>query len=71
LKFLGLCHQINLLYKDLPYIVDDSFRDKIKEVSSLKIMDLHKKSLENTKVTVGGLNHFAFVLGLEDLRTGE
>ncbi len=71
LKFLGLCHQINLLYKDLPYIVDDSFRDKIKEVSSLKVMDLHKKSLENTKVTVGGLNHFAFVLGLEDLRTGE
>jgi alpha-galactosidase len=70
LKFLGLCHQINLLYKDLPYIVDDSFRDTIK-VSSLKIMDLHKKSLQNTKVTVGGLNHFAFVLGLEDLRTGE
>ena len=71
LNFVGLCHQINLLYKDLPYIVDDSFREKIKKEPSLKRMDLHKKSLENTKVTVGGFNHFAFVFRLEDLRTGE
>ena len=71
LNFVGLCHQINLLYKDLPYIVDDSFREKIRNDPSLKRIDLHKKSIENTKVTVGGFNHFAFVFRLEDLRTGE
>lgn len=72
INFIGLCHQINLMYKDLPYIVYDSLRgEDLEALSSRDKIQKHKECLENTRITVGGLNHFAFVLEMEDLRTGE
>ncbi|MFW9936032.1 MAG: hypothetical protein ACFFD5_00130 [Candidatus Thorarchaeota archaeon] len=35
------------------------------------LVQMFKKKLKNLKLTVGGLNHFAFLLGLEDLTTGK
>lgn len=72
LNFVGLCHQINLLLPDLPYIVDDALGpDKLPNIGSIEKIKMHRESLEKTKIIVGGLNHFAFILGLEDMRTGE
>ena len=71
LKFMGLCHQIGLLLIDLPYIIDNQFQNKLKTISSLEKIKAHTESLKNTKITVGGLNHFAFIFGLKDLRTGK
>jgi alpha-galactosidase len=71
LKFVGLCHQIGLFLPDLPYIVDNNFQpDKLKDLSPNEKINLHKETLKNIKITVGGLNHFAFILGLKDIRTG-
>lgn len=67
LNFVGLCHQIGLLLHDLPYIIDD-------EIITLGLMEKinrHKEILENIHITVGGLNHFAFLLKLNDLTTGK
>ncbi|MBD3256653.1 MAG: hypothetical protein GF383_16285 [Candidatus Lokiarchaeota archaeon] len=69
LKFVGLCHQINLLLQDLPYIIDDRLFNK--ELESLEKVDICKDRLSSTNVIAGGLNHFAFVFGIEDTRTGE
>ncbi|TXT60143.1 MAG: Alpha-glucosidase [Promethearchaeota archaeon] len=72
LKFIGLCHQIGLFLQDLPYIVDDSLQnEKLKEISLNEKYELHGKSLKEVKIVTGGLNHFAFILGLEDKLTGE
>jgi alpha-galactosidase len=72
LKLIGLCHQIHLLLQDLPYIIDDELKkDKLKDISLNEKYDLYKKSLERTKIITGGLNHFAFILGLENRLTGE
>jgi len=67
LNFVGLCHQINLLFRDLPYIIDD----KIQTLTYLAKVKRYKKIVKNIKITVAGLNHFAFVLNMEDLITGE
>ncbi len=67
LNCVGLCHQIGLLYRDLPFIIDD----KIKDLESIEMINRHHEVLANTRIQVAGLNHFAFVLGMKDLRTGE
>ena len=69
LNFVGLCHQINLLLRDLPRIIDDDIRAN--ELSSLEKLKKVRKCIDNIKIVVGGLNHFAFVLDMEDIRTGE
>lgn len=70
LNFVGLCHQINLIYKDLPYIVNDELRgNNLEKLSSLKKIKKHQETLENIKITVGGLNHFAFIMDMVDLCT--
>ncbi|TFF97575.1 MAG: hypothetical protein EU540_08710 [Promethearchaeota archaeon] len=69
LNFVGLCHQINLLLIDLPHIIDDEMRNN--ELSYLEKIKKIREYIDNTKIVVGGLNHFAFVLDMEDLRTGE
>jgi len=72
LTCIGLCHQIGLFLPDLPYIVDDNFQpEKLKDLSPNEKITLHKESLKNTKITVGGLNHFAFILRLKNIKTGE
>ena len=51
LKFVGLCHQIELLtYHHLPNMLN--------------------RDINEMQLTTGGLNHFAFLLGLNDLTTG-
>ena len=67
LHFVGLCHQINLLLRDLPFILDENAHS----LGSLEKIKRYKDILDNTKITVGGLNHFAFVLGMEDMKTGQ
>lgn len=67
LRFVGLCHQINLLLRDLPHIIDD----KIKTLTSIERINRYKEVVHKTKITVAGLNHFAFVLDLEDTTTGK
>jgi alpha-galactosidase len=36
----------------------------------LHLMQMFKKNIKDLKLIVGGLNHFAFLFGLEDLKTG-
>ncbi len=51
LKFVGLCHQIELLTK-------------------YHLSDMLNKEITEMKLTLGGLNHFGFLFGLEDFLTG-
>ena len=55
--------------RDLPRIIDDDIRAN--ELSSLEKLKKVRKCIDNIKIVVGGLNHFAFVLDMEDIRTGE
>ena len=67
LHYVGLCHQINLLLRDLPHIMDD----RMKTLSSIEKIKRFKEVIENTKIITAGLNHFAFVLDMEDMQSGE
>ena len=72
INFVGLCHQIQLLLPDLPYILNDNLQpSKLESLTSDQQKDYRREINENTKIIVGGLNHFAFILGLEDVRNGE
>ena len=51
LKFIGLCHQIELLTKH-------------------HLSEMLNKEIAEMKLILGGLNHFGFLLGLEDILTG-
>ena len=51
LKFIGLCHQIGFMNRNLPRMFD--------------------VPLKQLKMKIGGLNHFAFLLGLENKTTGK
>ncbi len=51
LEFIGLCHQIGYLNKNLP--------------------KMFNKKLEDFKITAVGLNHFGFLIGLVDFKTGK
>jgi len=67
LNTVGLCHQINLLLMHLGYILDESVQD----LPSKEKLAKNKEYRENVKIITGGLNHFAFVLDMEDMRTGK
>lgn len=72
LKFVGLCHQIGFMNKHIPIMFDERLENKQK--AGLTINEwgkLHKEKLSQLKMIVGGLNHFGFLLGLEDLKTGK
>ena len=72
INFVGLCHQIHLLLPDLPYILNHNLQaNKLERLSSEEEKTYRRETDVNTRVTVGGLNHFAFIFGLEDLRTGQ
>ncbi len=67
LNCVGLCHQINLLLMHVGYILDDSLQN----LPSKEKLAKNKEYKENTKIVAGGLNHFAFVIDMEDMRTGK
>ena len=67
LNCVGLCHQINLLLMHLGYILNDSLQN----LPSIEKMAKNKEYRENVKIIAGGLNHFAFVIDMEDMRTGK
>jgi len=72
LKFIGLCHQIGFMNKHLPIMFDERLQDRAK--SGLSINEwgkIHKEKLKELRMSVGGLNHFGFLLGLKDLKTGK
>jgi alpha-galactosidase len=67
LKFVGLCHQINLLLVHLGYILDETIED----LPSKERVEKNKEYNKNMRIITGGLNHFAFVMDMEDTRTGK
>ncbi|MHA1489081.1 MAG: family 4 glycosyl hydrolase [Promethearchaeota archaeon] len=69
LKFVGLCHQIGFAHKHIPRMLDKSIQEK--GIGSIEKIARLKKAKENIRITTGGLNHFAFIFGLTDLRTGK
>ncbi len=69
LKFVGLCHQIGFAHKHLPRMLDKSLQEE--GLSPKEKIKRWKQSVKNLRITTGGLNHFAFILGLTDLRTGK
>ncbi len=72
LKFCGLCHQIGFMDEHIPKMFDERLRDfKSTGLHINEFRKIHADVLSNLKMTVGGLNHFAFLLGLEDRKTGE
>lgn len=72
LKFCGLCHQIGFMDKHIPKMFDERLRDfKSTGLHINEYKKIHREVLSNIKMMVGGLNHFAFLLGLEDRKTGE
>ena len=72
LKFIGLCHQIGLMYPHIPRIVDKKLSEEsVKAIPYKEKLARWKSSLENIRMKVAGLNHFAFLLGLEDIKTGK
>ncbi|MBD3338350.1 MAG: hypothetical protein GF353_04545 [Candidatus Lokiarchaeota archaeon] len=72
LKFVGLCHQIGFMDRNLPRMLHDIFhKDPIKDLKHSERKKKFDATLENLKMTAGGLNHFAFLFGLEDRRNGE
>jgi alpha-galactosidase len=68
LKFCGLCHQIGFMHRHLPHIVDEALQS---EKDSLKKVKRWEEADANIRMKVAGLNHFGFLIGAEDLRTGE
>ena len=72
LNFVGLCHQIGFMDKNLPKILDKGLRESAKTVKGVKeYKEKFEAQLNKLKMTVGGLNHFAFLFGLEDKDTRE
>ncbi len=72
LNFVGLCHQLQgLFYPHLPYIVDDALqKENLAKIDLSEKISRRREVLNNTRIVVGGLNHFAFILKLNDLKTG-
>jgi len=72
LKFIGLCHQIGFMNRHVPRMLDDSLsKENLEGVGIMEKVARWRKSLENIKMTVAGLNHFGFLTGLEDKTTGK
>lgn len=72
LKFIGLCHQIGFMNKHVPMMLDERLQDyKAAGLTLNEFAELHAKKLSEIKMIAGGLNHFAFLLGLEDVKTGK
>ena len=72
LRFCGLCHQIGFMNKHLPMMFDEKLQNNKKAGLSLQeLITYREHKLSQLKMTVGGLNHFAFLLGLKDLSTGK
>ncbi|MGQ4873155.1 MAG: hypothetical protein ACP6IY_03690 [Promethearchaeia archaeon] len=72
LKFIGLCHQIGFMDKHIPRMFYDKFYND--NFESLNIKEKVKRLKEihsNIRMHAAGLNHFAFLIGLKNLKTGE
>lgn len=72
LNFVGLCHQIGFMDDNLPKILNKELRKSPNSIKGVK--EFRKKfddELKQLKMTVGGLNHFAFLFGLEDKKSGK
>jgi alpha-galactosidase len=72
LRFCGLCHQIGVMHRHVPPIIDDSLHpENLEGVGGLEKIKRWKEADNNIRMKVAGLNHFAFLIDAEDLRTGE
>jgi alpha-galactosidase len=72
LKFVGLCHQIGAMDKHIPKMFSKNTSKTSETVISYneKIAQW-RKAKENLKMKTVGLNHFGFLMGLEDRSTGK
>ncbi|MHA1147208.1 MAG: family 4 glycosyl hydrolase [Promethearchaeota archaeon] len=77
LKWCGLCHQIGFMDRHIPFILHDGLNEnKLKELEGTSkkfsyIKEEHKKAWEYLRMKTAGLNHFAFLIGVENINTGE
>ena len=70
LKFVGLCHQIGAMDKHIPQMFDDQTSKKSETVIAYKEkIAQRQKAKENLKMKTIGLNHFGFLVGLENIST--
>lgn len=63
-----ICLAIKRVY---PHIKMFGLCHQIELLTNKNLPRMLKKELEELKLIVGGLNHFAFLFGLEDFKTGE
>ncbi len=72
LKWIGLCHQIEFMHRHLPHLFDDLFHEGTLENLGIKEKAARLRETDaNIRMKVAGLNHFAFLIGLENFKTGE
>ncbi len=72
LKWIGLCHQIGFMHDYLPKMFDDLFHTGNLDDLEGKEKDNRLKATDrNLKMKCCGLNHFGFLIGLENLKTGK
>jgi alpha-galactosidase len=72
LKFCGLCHQIGFMDKYIPIMFDERLHDSQKaKLTFNERWKIFRQKQNELRMSVGGLNHFGFLLGLKNLKTGE
>ncbi len=72
LKFIGLCHQIGAMDKHIPQMFSETPLKKSTTVTSYREKVAQwQKNKENLRMKTIGLNHFGFLIGLEDVSTGK
>ncbi|MFX1325238.1 MAG: hypothetical protein ACFE8N_09785, partial [Promethearchaeota archaeon] len=63
-----ICLALNRTIPELNYV---GLCHQLELLTSYFLPNMLKKSMHELKLTTGGLNHFAFLLGLEDIATGK
>jgi len=72
LKWIGLCHQIGFMHKNLPRMFYDYFYKKNFDELKFKNKITRLKAIDKRlKMLCSGLNHFGFLIGMTDTETGQ
>jgi alpha-galactosidase len=72
IKFIGLCHQIGFMERHLPQMFNDIlYRGEVQKPKIKDKLERWKETSSKLKMTVAGLNHFGFLIGLENKKTEE
>ena len=72
LKFVGLCHQIGFMDKHIPQMFSKTpLKQSTTVISYREKFAQWEKTKENLRMKTIGLNHFGFLIGLEDITSGK